>query len=492
MVSPRNLNRKAIFAELQKRAAKPKIAEFTVNDYCFDKQLEFIKSTAKFKTAVCSRRAGKSEACAADLVDTAYNNPRVNCLYITLSRTSAERIIWRLIINILKDYKIEYKANNKELIVALENGSNIYVSGAKDSVEIEKFRGMSLKKVYIDESQSFKAYIKELVEDVLMPATWDVNGQIALIGTPGPIPQGYFFDMSHNKSNANFKWNILDNPWIKKKSGKYPAEILAEERERKGITEADPTYMREALGLWVQDSNALVFRFDKRKNIYDKVPEQLNYIFGIDIGYNDADAIAVIGYSLKDPNVYLVEEVITKKQNITSLVEQIKELQIRYKPIKMVMDAGALGKKIQDEIRTRHGLPLEAAHKERKLEYIELLNDDLRTGKFKTFKGSVFEEDCNMVVWEYSGAHRVVSDRTHSDIHDSAIYAFREAKHYIPKDEPYLIPNKNSNEFMALLEERDAEKSRQEESGETEDWPIDQEEMDSIFDVYDNSGIDDY
>jgi hypothetical protein len=486
------LNKALILEELQKRAAKPKEKIFKVEDYCFDKQLAFIRNPSKFKTAVCSRRAGKTEACAADLLDTALNFPHVTCLYITLSRTSAERIIWRTLLKLLADFEIPHKVNNKELYIKLPNGSDIYVSGAKDKQEVEKFRGMSLKLVYIDECQSFKSYIKELVEDVLSWATKDVAGTICLIGTPGPVPAGYFFEQSHNPMNTNFKWTINDNPWIERKSGMKVADILAHERARKGITESDPTYMREALGLWVKDENALVYRFDKRINIYDRLPDRLNYIFGIDIGFDDADAIAVLGYNLTDSHVYLVQEVITRKQNVTKLIEQIQKLQAKYKPIKMVMDAGALGKKIQDEIRTRHSIPVETAAKERKLEFIELLNDDLRTGRFLAFKGSEFENDSDKIVWDFEGSQKKVSDRTHTDIGDAILYAWRECKHFFPKDEPAQIPDKNSNAYMDAIEEKLAEASRKSEEPDADAWGVDDDDMAAVFDIYDTNGFDDY
>lgn len=500
--SAEEIRKQQALAELKRRAEEAsavkvkaeqeKPREFTVEGYCFKEQVAFINSPAKLKTAVCSRRAGKSEACAADLIWTALSIPRVTCLYVTLSRTSAERIIWRIIVNILNDYKIPHKINNKELIINLRNGSTIYVSGAKDTAEIEKFRGMSLKKVYIDEAQSFKSYIETLVDDILIPATWDVNGQIAIIGTPGPVPAGYFYKMSTNASNENFRWTIMDNPWILKKSGRTPKEILAEERARKGISESDPTYMREALGMWVKDENALVFRFDPKRNVYYEVPEKLNYIFGIDIGHNDADAIAVLGYNVNEDNVYLVEEYVAKKQNITSLIKQINRLESKYKPIKMVMDSGGLGKKIMEEIKMRHGIPVEAAQKERKLEFIELMNDDLRTGRFQAFPNSLFEQDSERVVWDYDSATRKVSDKVHSDIHDAALYAWRESKHFFKKDPLKQSPNKNTNAYMDAIEAKEAEAMEKEVNGEDEDWGVDDSDLEAVFDIYDNNGMDDY
>ncbi|MBV6514137.1 MAG: hypothetical protein FMNOHCHN_03727 [Ignavibacteriaceae bacterium] len=440
---------KRVLSEIAKRekikAEEAKAPKFILEELCFPKQLAFIKDPAKYKTAVCSRRAGKTEACAHDLVATALEFPGVNVLYITLSRVTAKRIIWKNLIQLNKKYNLKGKPNNQELSITLPNNSTIYLSGAKDESEIEKFRGMALKKVYIDESQSFRAYIKALIDDVITPALIDYDGSLCLIGTPGPVAAGYFYECSTNPNWSNHHWTMLDNPYLEQKSGKKVELILLEERKRRGITEKDATYQRENLGLWVNDLNSLVYKFSKQTNIFTELPAaSYEYIFGVDIGWNDADAIAVLAYDENSHNVYLVEEIITRKQNISELVTQIKYLQEKYRPIKMVMDAGALGKKIQEEIRSRHGLPLEAAQKERKHEFISLLNDDLRTGKLKTFPNSRFEQDAELVQWDYTNpAKPKISDSYHTDIGDAVLYAWRECKHYLsqPKKQKITDPN---------------------------------------------------
>jgi hypothetical protein len=126
----------------------------------------------------------------------------------------------------------------------------------------------------------------------------------------------------------------------------------------------------------------------------------------------------------------------------------------------MVMDAGALGKKIMEELRMRHGLNIEAADKTRKVEFIELLNDDLRTEKFKTFKNSLFEEDCMLVQWDKDSRIRnpekpKISDTYHSDICDAVLYAWRECRHYL-SEKPSDKPKENSQEFMDELEMKEA------------------------------------
>lgn len=468
----------ALLAELERRAGT---GQFSIQEYCFTEQLIFISDPSRYKTAVCSRRSGKSHACAGDMIDTARQGPHHNVAYITLSRTSAKRIIWPVLMEIINKFKLKCEINNTELTITFESGSTIYLMGAKDASEIEKLRGLSLKKVYIDEAQSIKESILEtLIDDILAYAIMDVNGTICLIGTPGPIAAGYFYQAAHSAKWANHKWTIHNNIWIKRKSGKEPAELLAEERARKGIDESNATYRREALAEWVTDLDALVFKFNSNKNIHQGLPPgKYNYIFGIDIGYHDADAIAVIAYNFTDRCMYLVEEDVKSKQDITSLANRVKKLQERYKPIKMVIDTGGLGKKVAEELTMRHGLPLQAADKIRKFENIEILNDEMRNGHFKVPRGSLFESDCYKMEWDRDNPEKLkISDRFHSDITDAVLYGAREAFAYLAAAE-LKKPARNTNEYEEQAE-RDLAAREQQRAEAQANGDYTQDELDFI------------
>ncbi len=476
---------KAIEKEIKKRLKRAEelssAPKFSVEDYCFDKQIEFIRDKSKFKTAVCSRRAGKTLSCAADLIDTALTQEG-DVAYITLTRGTAKRIIWRELLNINEKYKLNAKLDNQELTLQMINGNIIYLSGAKDESEIEKFRGLALRKIYIDESQAFRPYIKELIDDVLEPALTDYDGSLILIGTPGPVPAGFFYDAATGDGWSHHKWTIHDNPHIERKSGKSAETIIEERCKRRGVSKNDPSIRREYYGEWIQDYDSLVFKFDVKRNVYTSPPQNLRYIFGIDVGFKDSDAIAVVGYDDKLGQSYLVEEVVADKQDITSLAEKIKELQAKYDPVKMIMDAGALGRKIQEEIRIRHGLPVEAADKHRKLEYISLLNDDLRNGKLKAYLGSRFAEDCQLVVWDWDDPSKPrISDRYHTDIGDAVLYAWRECKHYF-KHDPEVSHAQRSDEYMKALEEKEAEALELKKHGHDTEWGVDEADLSSLYD----------
>lgn len=413
---------------------------FDVNEFCFDKQLCFINDPHPFATAVCSVRAGKTVACAADLIRTARARSGVVCLYITLSRSNGKKIIWPELCAINSNFRLGGKINESDLSITFPNNSKVYVSGAGDRSEVEKFRGLALALCYIDECQSFRDYIRELVDEVIAKRLFDYAGKLRLIGTPGPVPVGYFYECSISEQWSHHKWTMFDNPWLPKKSGLSHDEILDRELKRKGVTRDDPSIQRECFGQWAFDPNALVFRYSKELNDYDQLPvsAKWSYVFGIDLGYDDADAIAVIAWSPDHTGAYLVYEDITTKQGITGLAKKIEELIAVYNPDKIVMDTGGLGKKIAEEIQSRYGLPIVAAEKSRKFEFIEILNDAMRTKRFFAKPTTRFAADCSLVEWDKDSSQPKVKDAYHSDICDSVLYAMREAFHWLyesPKPE---------------------------------------------------------
>ncbi len=410
--------------------------KFNLTAFLFDKQLAFVEDPAPFKVAVCSRRSGKTVACVAHLIHTAINTPGVVCLYITLSADQAKRNVWREVKKINKKYKLDGKLNELELSITFTNGSIVYLSGAKDAYQIEKFRGLALKLCYIDECQSFREYIKDLIDDIIAPALLDYAGTLCLIGTPGPVPAGYFYDCAVLNTNwAKHAWTFWDNPFIPVTAGMSHQKVFDREMKRKGGSLDAPSTRREFFGEWKLDSDSLLIKYNSTKNHFESLLPGVtyNYIMGIDIGFKDADALCILAYSDNDPITYLVDEVITAKQGITELVEQIQSLDKTYKVTKMIMDMGGLGKKIGEEIIKRHSIPVEAADKARKMENIELLNDALRSSRFKAKSASRFAQDSYLVEIDRdkSTPERIkVSDRFHSDIIDSVLYAFKLSPAY--------------------------------------------------------------
>lgn len=446
--------------ELEAKYAPPAQDFFDVTAHCFPKQLPFVSSKAKFRLACCGRRAGKSEADAALLVDTALAKPGSVGLYLTTSRVNAKRIIWRPLKKLLRDRGIAAEPNESDLSVTFSNGSVVYLAGCTHRDELEKYRGLPLAIVVIDEAQLLSGYLEPLLDEILVPALMDYDGSIALTGTPAPTPAGYFWECfagKYTKAWEQHSWTPFDNPYIKAKSGKTPQQHMEAELQRRGVTQDDPKIQREWFARWAFDPSSLVFKYDATKCDYESLPRanEWSRILSVDLGWDDADAIAVLEWHEHSPDLYLTEEHVLPKQTITQLGDKLKAMDAKYQPLKIVMDMGGLGKKIAEEMRARWGLNVVAAEKERKLEHIELLNDAMTSGHLKARKDSRFAQDCVLVEWDKSNPEKwAISDRFHSDICDAVLYGHRHAKQWLATPPPKELPPRNTVAYAEAMAAR--------------------------------------
>lgn len=446
---------------------------FQMERFLHPRQLAFVRDPSKWKTAVCSRRAGKTVGAAAALLGSASRHPDSVSLYITRSRKNAKQLIWGTLKTMNRQHQLGGVTNEAELSLTMPNGARIYLSGAHDRDAIEDFRGHGMALAVIDEAQSLPPYLSELVDAVLVPALMDFDGTLILIGTPAPVPVGYYFEASHSPAWSHHAWTVFDNPHIERKSGKPPRLHLEAELSRRGLTVEDPIIQREWFGVWAHDPDSLVFRYDAGLNSYTELPtgKDWEYVIGVDLGYEDADAISVLGWHADSPQVWQVEEHVVSKQTISGLGETLGPLVERYAPLSTVVDTGGLGKKIAEELTARLGIPLKAAEKARKAEYIELVNDALRSGRLLVKAESRFAQDAMLVEWDRvrsTPERRVISERYHSDIGDALLYAFRESLHWL--HEPVEAPPEPGTEAHAHAMAERMEREAEEQAEAADEW----------------------
>lgn len=416
---------------LQKELAKRSLRKELVLDARFPKQNAFILDPARFVSAQCSRRAGKTNGLAIRFLKTMEKHPGSQCIYLALTRESAKDIMWGVLEEHNAEYNIGCAFTESKLEMRHPNGATLKLYGADMKNFIKRLKGRKYPGVAIDEAQDFGVHLQSLIDDVLTPSIADYSdGWLAVTGTPGPVPSGYFFEVTNNGrfGYSGHAWTILDNPFMPN-----PAAFIADLKTRREWNDNNPTLLREWYNNWVLDTNSLWIQYNEEKSHYETLPGKLNYIMGIDLGYKDADALAVVAWSESSKCTFLVEEVITRKQGITELVEQISSLRAKYDISKLVIDQGGLGLKIAEEIRRRHHIPVIGAEKQRKQETVEFLNDHLRLGTFKAKKTSQFAKDSYLVQidWDKTTPDKiVVKKQPHSDIIDAVIYAFKESPAY--------------------------------------------------------------
>ena len=453
------------------RAAAPPV--FRAEDVClgrrgkrggFVQQLRFVKDPARFKVACCSRRAGKTVAAAVILLLSALASPGRTALYITLTRKSGKRIVWSTLLQFNREFGLGGTPNRTDLTLELPNGATIWVGGAKDESQLDAYRGTAkgYSVVVIDEAQAFPEYLEQLVDEVLEPAIIETKGSIILIGTPGRVRSGYFYEilrtgapellepMNVQPANDNgaeddeqkaahawsvHHWTIHDNPHI----ADVPDE-LARIRKRRRWSESHPTYQREYLGRWVAEHEALVYKYDSVRNGYDPaqlgtpdlVPDRFDgpewmFVHFADVGTVDADAVGTLAWREDQPWIWLLpDEVLVRETGSAQLVKEMLRRWEQYKgrTVGFVYDPGGGGAKSAIDAQSV-GVPCEAADKQEKVAGIDDINDDLQAGVLRIPLNSQAAADAARVTWDPKARGVKIAGKYHTDIWDGLVYGRR-------------------------------------------------------------------
>lgn len=425
----------------------------------FGPQLEFFRDPSKKKAAVCSRRAGKTEAIGAWLLDGARDSPGEKSVYVALSRNNCRMILWATLQAIERRHRIglDFKERDNQLIVITKNGHEIWLAGCKDTAEIEKFRGLKLRRAAIDEGASYGPFLRELVEDVLEPALIDLNGELCIIGTPGVVPSGYFYEIStggsgfRGKSAAKWSthsWTLEQNPHIqlnqvhpRLRAGEIEAAnmpgyvnqraaaYLEAKLEDNRWTPDNPTFRREWLGQWVLDGNALVYPYNPTINQCDATTgdgEPWIYAMGVDVGHNDPTAFAVARYRRGNPEIEFIYAEKQEGMIPSGVAARIISLKKRFGINLVVMDTGGIGKGYAEECSQRYGIGIKPAEKTKKLAFIEIMRGELLSGNIKVDPRSAEElvTEWQNLVWDEKKAEPSSAYEQH--LSDAALYISRE------------------------------------------------------------------
>ena len=418
----------------------------------FPLQDAFVGDKAQFLAALCTRRAGKTSGLARRFKRTMNIYPGSLSRFIALTRDSAKDIMWGVLQEMDEVHKWECRFIESSLTMIAPNNARLRLYGADMKNFTRRLRGVKSPANAIDEAQEFGDHLANLVDDVITPSMADYpESWLCLSGTPGPVPRGTFYDITEH-GNADYsihKWSLYDNPYLPDARG-----FVGKLKARKKWDDKNPTYLREYQGVWVLDLESLLIRYNDGLNHYASLPTYpWSYIMGVDIGHKDADALAVLAWSPATPDIYLVEELTTAGQDITQLTNQIEAMRKKYEISKIVMDEGALGKKIGEEIRRRKHIPIMPADKARKMENVAFLNDYLRLGRFKAKSDSRFAQDSYQLQIDHDKStpdRCVVKKGFHSDIIDAVLYAFKESPGFAYQKPEATRPKWGTPELQAL------------------------------------------
>lgn len=188
-------------------------------------------------------------------------------------------------------------------------------------------------------------------------------------------------------------------------------------------------------GVWIRDTEGLVYRFEDSRNALDTVPTCSRKLLGIDFGVKDATAFVILGWRDNDPNVYVLRA--WKKTGMipSEAAAEVKELEREHRFIRIVGDVGGLGKAFAEEMRRRHQLPVEPAEKQNKRGYIALLNGDLERGRVKLLRGACEPLATEWCELPWDEGREKEADGFDNHCADAALYAWRAANAFTQKAE---------------------------------------------------------
>ena len=403
-----------LFAQIKTRAdnIKPtsdlEKADFIANSR-MPVQARAARDPSRRKSVRCPRRAGKSWYVLSEALENCLRKKNSVWVVVGLTRPSVKQIFWAILKQLNRDMELGLSFLEVELTATFLNGSTILFRGAETRAEIEKLRGGQYDGVIVDECKSFHPLIlTELVQDVIEPALSDRRGKLILVGTPGEILAGPFYeatceppvattgvDGKTRYSNCPYGTKLQGicvwsfHTWTLQDNTEMPhlwAEACEIKRIR-GYSDDHPTWRREFLGHWVPSNDILVYRYVPHRHNFDgflPVGHDWRRVLALDIGFDDSDAIVVWAYSTTSYDVYAVYAEKRRHQNITELAKWIHEVKAVHcydNPEVMTGDFGGLAKKVFEELATIHGLAFEPAEKKEKVDFIEIMNNEYDAGR---------------------------------------------------------------------------------------------------------------
>lgn len=373
-------------------------------DDCHPKQRAFVEDRSKRKCALTSRRGGKSHGIGCWLLEGGEDSPRGKSLFIALTRGKAKSILWDDCLAGLNDrYHLGLRLVHDEgqLYVRMENGHRIWLLGVDNQHEVAKVRGERLRRAVVDEAQAFGSYLHVLIQQAIEPALMDLQGELALTGTPSPVATGFFWAASTGGDPDVAKWpvhhwTVLDNPHVP-----HAAEWLAEHKRLNNWDDSHPTYRREYLGEWTEDIGALVYPLTAENSWspdgelpFGLPPGEYSYGLGVDLGFSlHSTAFVLIAVRRGTGQVFVLSAYTRSRLIPTALAAHVQGVRDMVQKaaggvgstpapvgLRVVVDEGALGKGYAEQMRSM-GVTCEPAQKTEKRAYQEIVRGLVLTGK---------------------------------------------------------------------------------------------------------------
>lgn len=498
MLGLRNIARRQAAAESAKQRQVDKAALILAG--ANPVQRDLILDESFYLGARCPRRSGKTYAVTSKALYLAEKQAGSRILIISLTLKSTVENYWSGAPGGLwsqnSRYDLGLKFNTTAHTWVHPNGSRGMLAGAETKADIERLRGAAAEAdlVILDECKSFAPnHLDDLIENVVEPGLMTRNGQLLMVGTPGSIPLGQFYNATC--LNARIGSARAGNPqrtiptcieWAQRKDPGPAYQDLSEDevadlfslhtwtieqnsaipgqwaralstKRRRGWDDNHPIWRREYLGEWVSDASDLVYAFARARaenkctwhpdlgaNALTGLAEQdgpWHMLLGLDLGFVDDSAMVLVAYSETLQELRHVYDFKAPGLDAQAFAEEVLGIIDTYgQPEMVVADVGGGGSKmIIEMLNQRYGLAIQPASKREKQDHIELLNGDFLANRVKIIPGSDLDHELCGLQWDLSNDSKVILSRTGrlredpscpNHLCDALLYVWRFSYHY--------------------------------------------------------------
>lgn len=356
----------------------------------FDLQLAVYDDREQFRANHTGRRGGKSHempnGCLLDVLDAGFNEA---VILAAETQKKAKALHWANLTAAVHKFGIPLKPAVQDGAFIAPWGARIQFWGINDDGAVELLRGFKMKSFRGDEVQTWSSKVPRLVSSVLEPALGDTGGTCTLYGTPSVTRSGHWADICLGNTPG---WSV--HHWDVRQNKKFPRDaesLLQQVLLRNKWTWDHPTFQREWLGNFVNDSAMQVYRFERGRNTADCLPCPVDRGFttlGIDYGTTDEPCAWVVLWSPRGSReIYVVEAQKHYRMLPDDAAEVTKSMIDRWRPRRIVGDAGGLGAPYVEAFNRRYGHIANAyvhpADKRGKLGHIAIFNGELESGRVK-------------------------------------------------------------------------------------------------------------
>ena len=385
-----------------------------------------------------ARRFGKTRGFLHLGCDRCLKMPRSRVVLIYQKRKDSRKIAWPILEELAEDYRVGAKPNRLDLAYRFPNGSTIELEGADDPSRHRQFKGQRNDLVLIDEAQDWYSDVQQLVQ-WLIPGLADRRGRLFMAGTPGPLPEGYFFEVM---SEVHPEWSLQrGNPFENPHTAAQMQERLDKLCNKNPEVINEPWVRREFFGEWVVDTRMNVIHIAPVVNYLNQWEKEDGDEFIIMTNWKENSCAMTVGTynTSRYPHLVFIEAHRMEGQSLTRQKALLMSLMEKYKPHIVHCGPEPSSRTIAKSLREMHGIPITHLGREDRMAEIELMNATTTVGDVKIFNAtepdhpelSPLAEQWANLVWIKDRRTGDQKEGHPRDLHECALYTRRVAHYHL-------------------------------------------------------------